>query len=69
MGDQAVAMLLLAQKTGQAQNKRPQTSILGVGLEPTTQAFERALYWVLKLGDRLSTDFQLAKPFLLLNAN
>jgi hypothetical protein len=41
-GDQPVARLLPARRTTQTQNKRTQTSMPGVGFEPTIPAFERA---------------------------
>jgi hypothetical protein len=41
MGDQPVARPLPTHKTTQTQNKRTQTSMLRVGFEATTQAFER----------------------------
>jgi hypothetical protein len=40
--DQPVARPLPAHKTAQTQNKRTQTSMLRVGFEPTTPAFQRA---------------------------
>jgi hypothetical protein len=40
--DQSVARLLPKNSIGQTENKRTQTSILRVGLEPTAPAFERA---------------------------
>jgi hypothetical protein len=41
-GDQPVARPLHTHRTTQTQNKPIQTSILLVGFEPTTPAFERA---------------------------
>jgi hypothetical protein len=42
MGDQPVARPLPAHRTAQTQNKRTQTSMPQVGLEPTIPVFERA---------------------------
>jgi hypothetical protein len=42
MGDQTVARPLLTDGTTQTKNKRTQTSIPGVGLEPSIPVFERA---------------------------
>jgi hypothetical protein len=41
-GDQSVARLLPTHRTTQTQNKRTQTSMSGVGFEPTMPVFERA---------------------------
>jgi hypothetical protein len=41
-GDQPVARLLPTHRTTQTQNKRTQTSMPGVGFEPTIPVFERA---------------------------
>jgi hypothetical protein len=41
-GDQPVTRPLPAHRTAQTQNKRTQTSMPQVGLEPTSQVYERA---------------------------
>jgi hypothetical protein len=41
-GDQPVARPLLTHRTTQTQNKRTQTSMPGVGFEPTIPAFARS---------------------------
>jgi hypothetical protein len=41
-GDQPIARPLPTHRTTQTKNKRTQTSMHGVGLEPTTPVFERA---------------------------
>jgi hypothetical protein len=42
MGDQLLARPLPTNRRTQTQNKRTQTSMPGVGFEPTTPVFERA---------------------------
>jgi hypothetical protein len=42
MGDQPVARPLPIHRTTPTENKHTQTSISGVGFEPTTSVFERA---------------------------
>jgi hypothetical protein len=42
MGDRLVARPLLTRRTAEIENKRTQTTMLGVGFEPTTSVFELA---------------------------
>jgi hypothetical protein len=67
MGDEFVARLLPAQRIAQTQNKRTQTSLPRVGLEPTNPVFERAKN--VHALDRAATVIGRSKHIVLYRSN